>query len=33
LEQVGFQEIAGKIDPQAMANHLTMLEPQIIAKY
>jgi hypothetical protein len=33
VKQAGYEEIAGKIDQQAMADHLTKLEPEILAKY
>ena len=33
VKQAGYEEIAGRIDQQAMADHLTKLEPEIIAKY
>jgi hypothetical protein len=33
VRQAGYEEIAGRIDQQAMADHLTKLEPAIIAKY
>ena len=33
VKQAGYEEIAGKIDQQAMADRLTKLEPEIIAKY
>jgi hypothetical protein len=33
VKQAGYEEIAGKIDQQAIADQLTRLEPEIIAKY
>jgi hypothetical protein len=33
IKQAGYEEIAQKIDQQAMADHLTKLEPEILAKY
>jgi hypothetical protein len=33
VKQAGYDEIAARIDQQAMADHLTKLEPEIIAKY
>jgi hypothetical protein len=33
VKQAGYEEIAEKIDQQAIADHLTRLEPEIIAKY
>ena len=33
VKQVGYEEIAGKIDQQAIADQLTRLEPEILAKY
>jgi hypothetical protein len=33
VKQAGYEEIAGKIDQQAIADHLTRLEPEILAKY
>ena len=33
VKQAGYEEIAGKIDQQAMADRLIKLEPEIIAKY
>ena len=33
VKQAGYDEIAGRIDQQAMADHLTQLEPEILAKY
>jgi hypothetical protein len=33
VKQAGYEEIAGRIDQQAMADRLTKLEPEIIAKY
>ena len=33
VRQAGYEEIAGKIDQQAIADHLTRLEPAILAKY
>ena len=33
VKQAGYEEIAEKIDQQAIADHLTRLERQIIAKY
>ena len=33
VKQAGYEEIAGRIDQQAMADHLTQLEPEILAKY
>ena len=33
VKQAGYDEIAGRIDQQAMADRLTKLEPEIIAKY
>jgi hypothetical protein len=33
VKQAGYEEIAEKIDQQAIANQLTQLEPEIIAKY
>ncbi len=33
VKQAGYEEIAGKIDQQAIADELTRLEPEILAKY
>jgi hypothetical protein len=33
VKQAGYDEIAGTIDQQAVADHLTRLEREIIAKY
>jgi hypothetical protein len=33
VKQAGYDEIAEKIDQQSIANHLTRLEPEILAKY
>ena len=33
VKQAGYDEIAGKIDQQAIADQLTRLEPEILAKY
>jgi hypothetical protein len=33
VKQAGYEEIAEKIDQQAIANQLTRLEPEILAKY
>jgi len=33
VNQAGYEEIAGKIDQQAIADQLTRLEPEILAKY
>ena len=33
VKQAGYEEIAGKIDQQAIADQLTCLEPEILAKY
>ncbi len=33
VKQAGYEEIAARIDQQAMADRLTKLEPEIIAKY
>jgi hypothetical protein len=33
VKQAGYVEIAEKIDQQAIADHLTRLEPEILAKY
>ena len=33
VKQAGFEEIAGRIDQQVVADHLTRLESEIIAKY
>ena len=33
IKQAGYEEIADKIDQQAIADHLTRLEPEILAKY
>lgn len=33
VKEAGYQEIAGKIDQQAIADQLTRLEPEILAKY
>jgi hypothetical protein len=33
VKQAGYEEIAKKIDQQAIADQLTRLEPEIIAKY
>ena len=32
VKQAGYEEIAGKIDQQAIADQLTRLEPEILAK-
>jgi len=33
VKQAGYDEIAERIDQQAIADHLTRLEPEILAKY
>lgn len=33
VKEAGYEEIAGKIDQQAIADELTRLEPEILAKY
>jgi len=33
VKQAGYEEIAGKIDQQAIADRLNQLEPEILAKY
>jgi hypothetical protein len=33
VKQAGYEEIAGRIDQQAIAERLTQLEPDILAKY
>jgi len=33
VKQAGYEEIAAKIDQQAIADQLTRLEPEILAKY
>jgi hypothetical protein len=33
VKQAGYEEIAETIDQQAVADQLTRLEPEIIAKY
>ena len=33
VKQAGYEEIAAKIDQQAIADQLTKLEPEILAKY
>jgi hypothetical protein len=33
VKQAGYEEIAGKIDQQAIADQLTQLEAEILAKY
>ena len=33
VKEAGHEEIAGKIDQQAIADELTRLEPEILAKY
>jgi hypothetical protein len=33
VQQAGYNEIAAKIDQQAIADQLTRLEPEILAKY
>jgi len=33
VKQAGYEEIAENIDQQAIADHLTRLEPEILAKY
>ena len=33
VNQAGYEEIAERIDQQAIADHLTRLEPEILAKY
>jgi hypothetical protein len=33
VKQAGYEEIAASIDQQAIADQLTRLEPQIVAKY
>jgi len=33
VKQAGYEEIAGKIDQQSIADQLTRLEPEILAKY
>jgi hypothetical protein len=33
VKQAGYQEIAEKLDQQTIADQLTRLEPEILAKY
>ncbi len=33
VKQAGYEEIAGRIDQQAIADHLTQFEAEILAKY
>ena len=33
VKQAGYEEIAERIDQKAIADHLTRLEPEILAKY
>ena len=33
VKQAGYEEIANRIDQQVVADHLTRLEPEILAKY
>ncbi len=33
VKQAGYEEIAERIDQQAITDHLTRLEPEILAKY
>jgi len=33
VKQAGYEEIAGRIDQKAIADQLTRLEPEILAKY
>jgi hypothetical protein len=33
VKEAGYEEVAGKIDQQAIAEQLTRLEPEILAKY
>ena len=33
VKQAGYEDIAGRIDQQAIADQLTRLEPEILAKY
>jgi hypothetical protein len=33
VKQAGYEEIAERIDQKAIADHLTQLEPEILAKY
>jgi hypothetical protein len=33
VKQAGYEEIAERIDQQAIADQLTRLEPEILAKY
>jgi hypothetical protein len=33
VKQAGYEEIAERIDEQAIADQLTRLEPEILAKY
>ena len=33
IKQAGYKEIAERIDQQAIADHLTRLEPEILTKY
>jgi hypothetical protein len=33
VKQAGYEEIAARIDQQAIADHLTRLESEILAKY
>jgi hypothetical protein len=33
VKQAGYSEIAAKLDQQSIADHLTRLEPEILAKY
>jgi hypothetical protein len=33
VKQAGYEEIAGRIDQQAIADQLTRLESEVLAKY
>jgi hypothetical protein len=33
VKQAGYEAIANRIDQQVVADHLTRLEPEILAKY
>ena len=33
IKQAGYEQIADKIDQRAIAQQLTLLEPEILAKY
>ena len=33
VKQAGYEAIANRFDQQAVADHLTRLEPEILAKY